>query len=85
MKTLKMAVLAMVVALNGMNIYNSHAELDSMDYLTLENVEAIADDNESIVEFPCISQESEDCKFLAKMADGTIVPSWINGYVNKLQ
>lgn len=42
MKVLKMAVLAMVVAVSGMNIYNSQVESKNMDHLTLENVEALA-------------------------------------------
>lgn len=42
MKTLKMTVLAMVVAVSGMNIYNSQAESKNVDHLTLENVEALA-------------------------------------------
>lgn len=42
MKTLKMTVLAMVVAVSGMNIYNSQVESKNVDHLTLENVEALA-------------------------------------------
>ncbi len=42
MKTLKMIVLAMVVAVSGMNIYNSQMESKNVDHLTLENVEALA-------------------------------------------
>ena len=42
MKVLKMTVLAMVVAVSGMNIYNSQVESKNVDHLTLENVEALA-------------------------------------------
>ncbi len=42
MKVLKMTVLAMVVAVSGMNIYNSQMESKNVDHLTLENVEALA-------------------------------------------
>ncbi len=83
MKTLKMTVLAMVVAVSGMNIYNSQMESKNMDYLTLENVEAIADDNEAIVHFPCISQKGEKCQFTAGTADGLTFPAWIDDFINK--
>ena len=42
MKILKMTVLAMVVAVSGMNIYYSQMESKNLDHLTLENVEALA-------------------------------------------
>ena len=42
MKVLKMAVLAMVVAVSCMNIYNSQKESEMSDVL-LANVEALAD------------------------------------------
>ena len=41
MKVLKMTVLAMVVAVSGMNIYNSQMESKNVDHLTLENVEGV--------------------------------------------
>lgn len=37
-----MTILVMVVAVSGMNIYNSQVESKNMDHLTLENVEALA-------------------------------------------
>ena len=78
-----MTVFAMVVAVGGMNIYNSQMESKNVDYLTLANVEAIADDNEVIVHFPCISQKGEKCEFIAGTADGSTFPAWIEGYINK--
>ena len=49
----------------------------------LANVEAIADDSEVVVNFPCNSQKDAECKFTARMADGSIVPAWIENFVNK--
>lgn len=51
MKVLKMTVLAMVVAVSGMNIYNSKKECEMSDVL-LANVEALADD-EGVVDYGC--------------------------------
>ena len=42
MKVLKMTVLAMVVAVSGMNIYNSQKEGEMSDVL-LANVDALAE------------------------------------------
>ena len=42
MKTLKVAVIAMVTAISGMNIYNSQME-DGMSDVLLANVDALAE------------------------------------------
>ena len=56
MKVLKMAVLAMVVAVSGMNIYNSQKEGEMSDVL-LANVDALAE----------IEINSEICRYALGM------------------
>ena len=48
MKTLKVAVIAMVAAISGMNIYSSQMEGGMSDVL-LANVDALASDDEIII------------------------------------
>lgn len=64
------------------NVYFTKQDAEASNAI-LANVEAIADDSEVVVDFPCNSQKFESCKFTARMADGSIVPAWIDGYVNK--
>ena len=52
MKVLKMAVLAMVVTVSGMNVYSFKHD-SSMSDMTLANVEALANDEGIAAGSPC--------------------------------
>ena len=79
MKTLKVAVIAMVAAISGMNIYNSQME-DGMSDVLLANVDALAEIeiNSDI----CRYSPGHECVELITTPSGSYHQTWYD-QINK--
>lgn len=79
MKTLKVAVIAMVTAISGMNIYNSQME-DGMSDVLLANVDALAEIeiNSDI----CRYSPGHECVELITTPSGSYHQTWYD-QINK--
>ena len=66
---MKATIVAVVGLIAGINVFNSQKP-EALSDVAMENVEALAGDENGNVKLPCIEMENEYCVYTAELIDG---------------
>ena len=68
-KMIKIAFVAAIVLVVGINVFNAQKP-EALSDVAMENVEALAGDENGYVDLPCVYLKDEYCTYTAKLKDG---------------
>ena len=68
-KFVKIAIVVAIVAVSGINVFNSQKP-EVLSDVAMANVEALAGDEDGYVKLPCTYQKDEYCTYTVKLMDG---------------
>lgn len=68
-KMIKIAFVAAIVLVVGINVFNAQNP-EALSDVAMENVEALAGDENGYVNLPCVYLKDEHCTYTVKLMDG---------------
>lgn len=66
---IKIAFVAAIVLVVGINVFNAQKP-EALSDVAMENVEALAGDENGYVNLPCVYLKDEHCTYTVKLMDG---------------
>lgn len=66
---IKIAFVAAIVLVVGINVFNAQNP-EALSDVAMENVEALAGDENGYVNLPCVYLKDEHCTYTVKLMDG---------------
>ena len=70
---IKIAFVAAIVLVVGINVFNAQKP-EALSDVAMENVEALAGDENGYVNLPCVYLKDEHCTYTVKLMDGRTQP-----------
>lgn len=70
---MKVAVVVAIAMVAGINVFNAQKP-EALSDVAMENVEALAGDENGYVDLPCVYLKDEYCTYTAKLKDGRTQP-----------
>ena len=68
-KVLKVAFVVAIAMVAGINVFNAQKP-EALSDVAMENVEALAGDENGYVDLPCVYLKDEYCTYTARLKDG---------------
>lgn len=68
-KMIKVAVVVAIAMVAGINVFNAQKP-EALSDVAMENVEALAGDENDYVNLPCVYLKDEHCTYTVKLMDG---------------